>query len=60
MHAPLKNRLMGMALALGGCRFMIQHHNQPDSWQSGRGDARLEARGGGCKGGHCPIVGPSN
>jgi len=26
---PIKNRAMGMALALGGRRFTIQHHNQP-------------------------------
>ncbi len=54
---PIKNRAMGVALFLGGCRFMIQHHNQPNSWRSGRGDARVEARGGGERvGGRCPIV----
>ncbi len=47
MHTPLKNRAMGMALPLGGHHFTIQHHNQPDSGQSDRGDARVEARGGG-------------
>ncbi len=26
---------MGLVLALGGCHFMIQHHNHPDSWQYG-------------------------
>jgi hypothetical protein len=48
---------MGVALALGGGGFMIQHHNQPNSWWSGRGDARVEARGGGEHlRGHRPIV----
>jgi hypothetical protein len=51
MHTPLKNRAMAVALALGGCHFMIQHHNQPESWRTGRGDARVEARGGGAHGG---------
>jgi hypothetical protein len=45
---------MGLALALGGRRFMIQHRNQPNSWLSDRGDARVEARGGG--GERHPIV----
>jgi hypothetical protein len=45
-HTPSKNKVMGVALALGGHRF-IQHQNQPKSWQSGRGDARVEAKGGG-------------
>jgi hypothetical protein len=57
-HTPSKNRAMDVALTLGGCRFMIQHHNQPNSWCSGRGDARVEARGGGGErvGGPRPIV----
>ena len=45
-----KNREMARALAigLGGRSFMIRHHNQPDSWQSGRGGgirAKAEVRG---------------
>jgi hypothetical protein len=48
---------MGVAMALGGHRFLIQHHNQPDSWWNGRGDARVEARGRGERvGGRRPIV----
>ncbi len=46
MHTPSNNRAMGVALALGGHRFMIKYQNQTDSWQSGKGDARVEARGG--------------
>jgi len=46
-HTPSKNRAIGMALVLGGHRFMIRHHNQPDSWQSARGGARGEMYGGG-------------
>jgi hypothetical protein len=45
IHTSSKNRAMVVALALSGCRFMIQHHNQPNSWRSGKGDARVEARG---------------
>ncbi len=46
-----------MVLALGGRCFMIKHHDQPNSWQSFRGGARVKARGGGEHvGGCCPIV----
>ncbi len=56
-----KNRAIGVALALGGRRFIIQHHNQPDSWWSGRGDARVEARGGGSMWRDAiTVLGPSN
>ena len=38
---------MDVALTLGGRRFMIRHNNQPDSWLSARGGARVDVRGGG-------------
>ncbi len=60
-HTSSKNRAMGMALALGGCHFMIQHHNQPNSWRSGKRDARVEARGvGSALGDAIPSFGQSN
>ena len=35
-----------MSLTLGGRLFIIQCHNQPDSWWSGSGGARAETIGG--------------
>ncbi len=48
---PIKKKSNGCGLGLWWPLFYDSHYNQPDSWRSGRGDARVETRGGGARGG---------